>query len=100
MTKNKQEDWTKKLLELLAQAKKEGYEEGKKQAALEVDDNFVKFIRNQEAGYERGYTEAKAEERARILKAIEKWNETGFMSDCLGELNWKELIEIINDRKT
>jgi hypothetical protein len=34
-----------------------------------------------------------------VEREIKKWNSSGFMSDCLGEKHWKNLLEIINKLK-
>ena len=34
-------------------------------------------------------------QREKILKKIEKWNESGYFSDCIGEHGWKELLKFI-----
>ena len=38
------------------------------------------------------------ETRKKQLKEINEWNESSFMSDCLG-CHWKELIKIIKGKK-
>lgn len=41
---------------------------------------------------------ARKEEKERILEELEKWNQSGYMADCLGQLYWKELIKIIENK--
>lgn len=33
--------------------------------------------------------------RDEIKKSIERWNESGFYSDCVGKNGWRELLSII-----